>query len=349
MTDGAKPRGPRGLLDALLCAALVYGVYAATPIGALAENGVRAALGQKHRASLLATFSGRDLDVHFPEDALTPVDPERPVHDGVQVAAKKTEVPATLLAAWVDAHGSCEGTACRVQRPPAYSEWLPTAAVVEKIPLEDAALALKKALADLGHPEPAFEALFIGGPAVKRAMDQARATGLLRPEEVSVHAAFIAPGLKRGPLQDALAVLARHRLSTLAWPMDPALPITSPFGMRTHPVTGRKKLHNGVDIGAGVGRSVMSAHRGRVKRRGQDSTCGIYLRVDHGFGIETTYCHLNAAEADADEWVKRGQDIAQSGATGRVTGPHLHYILRLQGKAVDPLKHQTRPKKKGAS
>jgi murein DD-endopeptidase MepM/ murein hydrolase activator NlpD len=124
--------------------------------------------------------------------------------------------------------------------------------------------------------------------------------------------------------------------SALSWPASG--PITSPFGMRTNPVTHAFILHGGIDIGVPTGTTVTAAAEGRVIIAAWDpGGCGNYIVVDHGGRLSTEYCHLSQFFVAVGQDVQRGQAIAASGATGNVTGPHLHFGVRIDGRPVDPM------------
>jgi murein DD-endopeptidase MepM/ murein hydrolase activator NlpD len=126
----------------------------------------------------------------------------------------------------------------------------------------------------------------------------------------------------------------------LGWPLPQAVRITSPFGVREHPLLGGRKLHNGVDLGAPVGTLVRAAGEGVVRRASSDSLNGRTIVLDHGRGVATIYCHNEDLLVREGERVLRGQPIARSGNSGRSTGPHLHYQLDLAGEPVDPLRYR---------
>lgn len=112
--------------------------------------------------------------------------------------------------------------------------------------------------------------------------------------------------------------------------------ISSAFGWREHPVTGGTKFHRGVDIAMPVGREVPVARAGQVEFAGRQGSYGLTVVVDHGNGLSTRYAHLSELHVAAGDAVAEGQTIAQSGATGRVTGPHLHFEVLQDGRPVDP-------------
>jgi murein DD-endopeptidase MepM/ murein hydrolase activator NlpD len=122
---------------------------------------------------------------------------------------------------------------------------------------------------------------------------------------------------------------------TFAWPVRG--PITSPFGMRTDPVTGRYQLHSGVDIGADYGVPIEAAADGNVIYSAWYGGYGYAVIIDHGGGYSTLYAHCSAMYVSANQPVRRGQVIAAVGSTGWATGPHLHFEIRVNGKPIDPL------------
>jgi len=113
--------------------------------------------------------------------------------------------------------------------------------------------------------------------------------------------------------------------------------ITRGFGMHIDPFTGQLRPHYGIDFAAKVGTPVWATADGRVANIGWDRNgFGTYLEVDHRKGIQTYYAHLSKVEVRVGEEVKRGQLIGRVGNTGRSTGPHLHYEVRVNGSPVNP-------------
>lgn len=115
--------------------------------------------------------------------------------------------------------------------------------------------------------------------------------------------------------------------------------ITSHFGYRTDPVTGKKEFHEGIDIDAKENTDVKACYSGKIKDCGEDTDLGKYILIDHGSGIETKYGHLNSIEVKKSDTVKVGQTIAKSGDTGKSTAPHLHLELIYMGQNEDPEKY----------
>jgi murein DD-endopeptidase len=339
----AQPRQRRGLLDVLLALSLLYGVYAKTPLGAVGETLINVARGQKDHPSWLASFGGRETSVagRPTTSSTTPQHTQAPMPTELANSAAKHKVDADMLAALIGERGGCFSAGCSLRAPDALRTYAPDAPVDSggNVPLDQVAMAMAKAQVAVGGgplaAERALEALFIGDAAVTRAVSLARSSGSALAEDVDAHADYLTPSVRRGALQGALPVLYAHRLRTLAWPAEGTWRISSPFGERIHPVTGERKHHNGTDVAVPVGTPLVASHHGTVKRSSEDSISGTYLVLSLGLGIEVTYCHLSQAEVRSGEAVGRAQRIALSGATGRITGPHLHYILRLHGDAVD--------------
>jgi len=123
----------------------------------------------------------------------------------------------------------------------------------------------------------------------------------------------------------------------MSWPVTGW--ISSPFGERLSPFTGKKELHKGLDISAPIGTPVLAPADGTVTFAGEADDGGFAVTVDHGGGLTTSYSHLRDAEVAAGQTVKRGQLIGHVGDLGQSTGPHLHYETRLGGVPVDPMRY----------
>jgi murein DD-endopeptidase MepM/ murein hydrolase activator NlpD len=132
------------------------------------------------------------------------------------------------------------------------------------------------------------------------------------------------------------------RKSLLRTPVDGAR-ITSGFGMRMHPVLGFSKMHKGVDFGAPTGTPIFAAGNGTIVEIGKKGAYGNYVRIRHNGEYQTAYAHMSkfAKGVKKGDKVKQGQVIGYVGATGRVTGAHLHYEILVAGKQVNPGKVKT--------
>jgi len=163
------------------------------------------------------------------------------------------------------------------------------------------------------------------------------------------HIAEIATGLRwlnnhadiEQIILDKLAGTASKRAERLAstpsiWPVKGAM--TSKYGPRLSPFTGKKALHAGIDIGAPKGTRIYAPAAGQVAVAAFDARMGKFVRIHHGFGMETTYGHLSKIFVTYGTKVQRGDIIGLVGSTGKFsTGPHLHYQVAVNDRVVDPV------------
>jgi murein DD-endopeptidase MepM/ murein hydrolase activator NlpD len=112
--------------------------------------------------------------------------------------------------------------------------------------------------------------------------------------------------------------------------------VTSDFGFRRDPINRRRRLHRGIDFDADRGTLVHAAAAGRVITARRKGGYGKVVIIDHGNGLETRYAHLSKLLVERGDLVRAGAEIARVGSSGRVTGPHLHFEVWRDGKAIDP-------------
>ena len=142
--------------------------------------------------------------------------------------------------------------------------------------------------------------------------------------------------------QDLLRVL-RERRDTLAnmpsiWPLNGF--VTSSFGMRASPFGGgNRRFHKGLDIVSRIGTPIVAPAQGEVTMSAPDGAYGNSVEINHGSGIVTKYAHMQRCAVQAGQWVKRGEIVGYVGMSGRTTGPHLHYEVRLNGVPVNPMRY----------
>lgn len=128
----------------------------------------------------------------------------------------------------------------------------------------------------------------------------------------------------------------RNRLAVMPsiWPVEGF--VTSGFGSRSSPFTGRIQTHKGLDISARMGTPIHAPARGIVTAAGTDGAYGICVDLSHGGGLATKYGHMSKLAVKSGQTVERGDVIGYVGRTGRATGPHLHYEVRLNGVPTNP-------------
>lgn len=190
-------------------------------------------------------------------------------------------------------------------------------------------------LAEAGRLRRAFD---VAGLAAERYAQRRAKAGLGGPFiPVAPQAAF------ERELQNAQNAVATLDLLRRALPSAPlrqpvagALQMTSTFGYRTDPFLGRPALHSGVDLREDYGAPVKATAGGTVVSAGSSGGYGNMVEIDHGGGVATRYAHLSAILAAPGQRVAAGAVVGRVGSTGRSTGPHLHYEVRLDGEPVDP-------------
>ena len=124
-----------------------------------------------------------------------------------------------------------------------------------------------------------------------------------------------------------------------AWPSDSSTRITSSYGYRTHPISGKQSLHRGIAIGAALGSNVLAADSGTVVTAGWNNSYGYYITINHGGGLVTLYAHNSKLLVSKGDKVTKGQVIAKCGSTGNSTGPHIHFEVQLNGALQNPMNY----------
>lgn len=113
--------------------------------------------------------------------------------------------------------------------------------------------------------------------------------------------------------------------------------LTSGYGMRIHPVLGGRRAHKGIDLAQPTGTPVYATADGVVSKADWFSSYGLFISLEHGANIQTRYGHLSRLNVAAGQQIRKGDLIGYVGSTGRSTGPHLHYEVRIAGTAVNPV------------
>jgi murein DD-endopeptidase MepM/ murein hydrolase activator NlpD len=185
------------------------------------------------------------------------------------------------------------------------------------------------------------------GMPTKRIIEQVRRRysgqgGPLTPLSFSTHGAEAsADALRANKLLNQMDRLNLYRIAAqkapFANPVKTAFRFTSKFGPRRDPKTGGRRMHKGVDFAAPNGTPLYATADGVVTHAGWSSGYGRLVKIQHEFGTETRYAHMSKLRAKVGQRVSRGDRIGDMGASGRVTGVHLHYEVRVGGKAVNPM------------
>lgn len=134
----------------------------------------------------------------------------------------------------------------------------------------------------------------------------------------------------------AQATARKYDGGVFAWPAPSYTRISDDYGYRIHPILNVQQFHNGVDMAAPGGSPILAAYDGTVVSAAYSSTMGNYIMIDHGDNLYTIYMHASALYVTKGQDVVKGQKIAAVGSTGRSTGNHLHFSVRLNGSYVSP-------------
>lgn len=178
-----------------------------------------------------------------------------------------------------------------------------------------------------------------------QASDQSLAAGGALPthELIEWTAATLSGAVRTASAQDRRLASLRsslekkvHRLqhTPSIWPVQGW--VSSDFGYRQHPLTGRREHHDGIDIAAPQGTPVVATAAGTVVRAGWVEGYGYMVEIDHGYGLRSLYAHGQRVLVKRGQQVQKGQPVLLVGSTGVSTGPHLHYEVRQNGRPVSP-------------
>lgn len=315
-------RAHRGLFDFTAAALCLWAAAYHTPAGALVRSVVaRITSSADTTKPLLAYYSGGVYDAH--EVQVPPPGPLSQLPSAENIppgSALGRGVYATVLRLGPTANATAMAVAQRYHLPGVATP-------------DDAAALVARLKTDLQTDDAAVLSLFTGYDIALYATQRAKAEG--RPLSLEALVLQLPPS-SAGALAAASASLSLGTAYALGWPVLAKTPVTSPFGWRTHPITGAQQLHSGVDLAVPEGTQVTVVADGVVRRASEDDLNGRMIIVDHGHGVATAYCHNSVLLVSVGAVVKAGDVISQSGTTGRSTGPHLHYQLNLASKPTDP-------------
>lgn len=165
--------------------------------------------------------------------------------------------------------------------------------------------------------------------------------GLIREMHEQVHEAEVVTQTQVQDFEELIDKLNKKKNLLAATPSIKPVDgwITSKFGYRTSPFTGQKEFHSGLDISNRHGEEIVATADGKVSHAGRKMLLGNLVVIDHGHGRITRYGHLDKVLVKRGETVKRGEPIGLLGNTGRSTGPHVHYEVKINGTPVNPAKY----------
>lgn len=159
---------------------------------------------------------------------------------------------------------------------------------------------------------------------------------MIAQEDAEIAALEKAVAEERARLEAENARARIYNGGMFAWPCPGYKRISDEYGNRIHPILGIQQFHNGVDMSAPSGTAILAAYDGDVIAAAYSGSMGNYIMIDHGSELYTIYMHCSALYVSKGQTVTKGQNIAAVGSTGRSTGPHLHFSVRLNGNYVSP-------------
>ncbi len=264
-----------------------------------------------------------------PMEAPFPLGPEKPRPEGFELRSSAPEAGGETLAQAGDAD-------------------LPMPARLESIGISLDRIERRQvsALASLAGPaaarvEKLRSAIAETGLAPERVVARTPASGVGGPFTPAKVDAFSSPFERQlSAAQGAFVALDKLRRALpylpLRKPLSGALDVSSSFGYRVDPFLGRGALHSGLDMRAETGAPVLATAAGKVVTADYTGGYGNLVEIDHGGGISTRYGHMSAILVSEGQTVSAGVVVGRVGSTGRSTGPHLHYEVRLDDEATDP-------------
>lgn len=345
---GSATRGRppwRGLFDLLAVALASYALWFTTPVGALLGRTVAFVTGTPARTRPLIAYFRTQTEQAELQRAVLEVVRRPPAQAPVVGVAQKYGVAPSLARAlvMVSSDGKTDPTGhfqVSLGRTGQRSltvvglEWPTkgTAAEKEAILVEAVARLDKR----LGGVEAAVTALAVDLAQVRYALDRAKAARVVHPERFASFGTYLPaqPRAEASPLVHGTFALATAY--AMDWPVARGVRVSSPFGPRVHPVLGVTQKHLGVDLAVPTGTPVAAIAAGQVIIAGVDAVNGRFVKIDHGHGLVSAYCHGASVEVSRGGEVKQGEVVLSSGASGRVSGPHLHFQLELDGVPIDP-------------
>ncbi|MFQ5587687.1 MAG: M23 family metallopeptidase [Nitrospiria bacterium] len=196
-----------------------------------------------------------------------------------------------------------------------------------------------RVMTDIGPPKGSMSTLGVGGSEEHKALQSGGSQeDLMQRELESLQSRVIEQEKSYQELEEVVQDRQSMWASTPSiWPTSGWL--TSTFGKRVSPFSGRLQNHNGIDIAARPGTPIIAPASGVVSYSRFNGGFGRFLKINHGYGIVTHYAHLAKAAVKVGQKVKRGEVIAYVGNTGLSTGPHLHYEVSVNKVTIDPMRY----------
>jgi len=159
---------------------------------------------------------------------------------------------------------------------------------------------------------------------------------LIKQQDEEIEALEAAIAAEKRKILESSGTVIKYDGGVFKFPLASYTRVSDDYGKRIHPILNVEQFHNGVDFAAPKGTAIYAAYDGKVVAAAYSASMGNYVMIDHGDGLYTIYMHASALYVEKDAVVIRGETIAAVGSTGRSTGNHLHFSVRLNGEYVSP-------------
>lgn len=342
--ESPKDRRPRGLLDLIAVITAVYTMVVTTPVGGMVVRGYNwVTKSQTKTRPLISYFSGDTGSAGTTAPQIKKL--VQPNNSAAGRVAKRVGLSPKFARAlaFMTASGKTDATGHFEIDLLAPGRSSLTVVGVHFPSKEEPAKRRERRLIKgaaklrkrLGGIEPAVVALAVELTHVEYALERAKAAGAQDPVSFIQLRPYLPPEHRDEADNLVRGTFALSTAYDMAWPVRAGTRISSPFGYRHHPVLGRRKLHKGTDFAVPRGTKVFAIAEGKVRYATQDGINGRFIKIDHGHGLTSAYCHNSQLKVRRGEYVQKGQLIALSGSTGRSTGPHLHFQMELDRHPID--------------
>jgi murein DD-endopeptidase len=336
----------RRAIEALLVLICGYTFVFATPVGELLRYSANRIFSSKAKRRPLVSYF-ETLGAEANKEAIarrlaTPLNKKDPLFVQAKALGLSPELARALMVSLSEGKLAVDGDA-RISVPQAGLRSLSAVGMKGFKTISKAAKRRSELLrgvaalkAKLQSEHAAIAALSVDLKHIKYALNRARAAGLSSPTSFAAFSRFLPPSIRSKARIHVASVFAMETAFGMKTPVRASHRVTSRFGYRVHPVLKTRKKHTGIDVAISTGTALHAAAAGRVVYATKDGINGKFVKINHGNGLTSAYCHASKLLVKRGEKIKQGQKIALSGMTGRATGPHLHFQIEIDDVPIDP-------------
>ena len=336
----------RRIIEVALLSVCLYSFLFTTPVGELVRYGAHKLFGSKAKrrplVSYFQTMGEESQSSLIAKELSSRLNENDPLYKQAEAVGLRPQMVRALLVTLSDGKLAKDGEA-QIKLKPQAIKSLAAVQIKQINQITDPKLRRSKLLQGvvalkqkLKSEHGAIAALRIDLKLVEYALGRARASGRHSPETFIVFARYL-PVKRRAEAKTFVSsVFALETAFGLKNPVRATHRVSSKFGYRVHPVLKTKKKHTGIDIAIPTGTALHASAGGHVVYSTQDGINGKFIKINHGNGLTSAYCHASKLLVKRGAKVAAGQKIALSGMTGRATGPHLHFQIEIDDVPIDP-------------